>query len=292
MTNEPENQEQKDQTNIATAPENTATVDVLSLAGDGAAPQQSGDAERIAALERELQQERVEKGRLRQTSDELRKAQEEIARLKAENASLSQRRPSDFLSDEERAAIDPDQLAVIDKLVKGRMGDASAAVKAEADQLREELHRRDASAAQMAKAQFNAEVERLAPGLAAAINDRRADWEKWSSAPRRAASVAMAFKSLDAATVAEFLQEFAQSNGVQANVDGLAARPGTSYSPRGGNHPVSVGGDQTTYTVEQFSEAMRQASDDYNAGRITADDYRAIKKKFDTALNEGRVVPK
>ena len=74
MTDEPENQEQIEQTNTATAPENTAPVDVLSLAGDGAAPQHSGDAERIAELERELQQERVEKGRLRQTSDELRKA--------------------------------------------------------------------------------------------------------------------------------------------------------------------------------------------------------------------------
>ena len=147
-----------------------------------------------------------------------------------------------------------------------------------------------AEAAQRAKAQFNAEVERLAPGLAAAVREHAAEWQKWAASPIRAASVAQAFASNDAGTVAEFLGAFAQSNGIRANGDGIAARPSSSYSPRGGSHPVSTGGDTATYTVDQYSEAMRRAGEDYNAGKITADDYRAIKKKFETALNEGRIV--
>jgi hypothetical protein len=141
-----------------------------------------------------------------------------------------------------------------------------------------------------AAAQFNAEVERLAPGLSAAISERKEDWLKWVGSPRRSASVAAAFKSYDAATVAEFLQEFAQAKGIQANGNGAAARPNSSFSPRGGNHPVSKGGDSTIYTVEQYSKELRKASDDFDAGRITQDEYRAITKKFDTALSEGRIV--
>jgi hypothetical protein len=292
--NEQKNQETTETTQTTTTP---VAADALSPVAAGNPQTQTqapvGDAQRIAELERELQQERVEKGRLRQTNDELRSAKEEIARLKAENARLAQRKPSDYLTDEERAELDDKQLAAIDKVVQGRVGDMSAAQKAENDRLREEIARRDANIAASAKAQFNAEVERLAPGLAAAVNEHAAEWQKWAASPRRAASVAAAFQQNDAATVAEFLQEFVQSKGIQANGDGIAARPRTSFSPTGGSHPVQTGErDTATYTVDQYSEAMRRAGDDLNAGRITTEQYRAIRQKFNTALNEGRIVPR
>lgn len=250
-----------------------------------------GQADRIAQLERELQQERVEKGRLRQTNDELRKAQEEIARLKAENAKLSTRRPDDYLSAEEREKIDADQLAVIDKVVQGRMGDASAAVKAENDRLREEMARRNASEAEMRKAQFDAEVERIAPGLVAAISDGHiGEWQKWRGERRRASSVNDAFATFDAATAADFIMEFAEAHGIRAQEDGVAARPQTSYSLRGGNRPPAKRGDANVYTVEQVSQALRAAASDYEAGRITIEERRAIQKKYDAAYAEGRVV--
>lgn len=269
-----------------------ATASAASMLMAPAETPADGGAARIAELERELQQERVEKGRLRQTNDELRKAQEEIARLKAENAKLSTRRPGDYLSDEERGVIDEGQLAVIDKLVQGRMGDASAAARAENERLRDEMARRDAEAVSMRKAQFDAEVERLAPGLVDAVMaGHRDEWFKWGSERRRAASVKAAFDTLDAETAAEFIRDFAEAKGIRAQGDGVAARPPSSYSLRGGSRPASTGGDTATYTVEQYGQALRQAADDFSAGRITAEDYRAIKRKFDTALNEGRVVP-
>lgn len=286
------NEENTEQAQGAEQQAETAAVSAASML---AAPQTEGDghSDRIAELERELQQERVEKGRLRQTNDELRKAQEEIARLKAENAKLSARKPTDYLSDKERETIDAEQLAVIDKLVQGRMGDASAAVKAENERLREEMARREASAVEMRKAQFDAEVERIAPGLSAAISDGHMDeWNKWRAERRRASSVNDAFRAFDAATAADFIMEFAETHNIRAGGDGVAARPQTSYPLRGGSRPAARQGDTATYTVEQYSEALRRAGDDYNAGRITADEYRAIKKKFDTALNEGRIVPR
>lgn len=291
MANEQENQEQTTQetTQTTAAPVAADALSPANLNGETQTQQPSGDAQRIADLERQLQQERVEKGRLRQTNDELRKAQEELARLKAENATLRQRRPSDFLSDEEKELLDDGQLAAIDKVVRGRVGEVSATQKAENDRLREELAQRDAAMVRTAKAQFNAEVERLAPGLAGAVSEHSAEWQKWVGSPRRAASVASAFANNDAATVVEFLQEFAQSKGIRANGDGIAARPSSSFSPAGGSHPVQTGGDTATYTLEQYNAEMRRASEDVNAGRITADEYRAIKKKFDTALNEGRI---
>lgn len=287
--------EQKEQTTQNTTPTTAAeTVDVSSLAAPApaatAAPATDPRDAEIAELKHRLQIESAEQGRLRKANDELRKLQEENARLKAENANLSQRTPSDILSDEERALLDDKQLAAIDKLVKGRMGDMSAAQKAEQDRLREELQRRDATLAATAKAQFNAEVERIVPGLAALVNENRDAWAKWSSDRRRAASIAQAFASYDAGTVAEFLSEFVKSNGIRANGDGVAARPSTSFSPTGGSHPVQTGGDTATYTLEQYNTELRKASDDVAAGRITTDEYRAIKKKFDTALSEGRVV--
>lgn len=291
--NEQTNQETTETTQTTTTPVAADALSPVAAGNQQTQPQPSGDAQRIAELERELQQERVEKGRLRQTNDELRSAKEEIARLKAENARLAQRKPSDFLTPEEREQLDEKQLAAIDKVVQGRVGDMSAAQKAENDRLREEIARRDANIAASAKAQFNAEVERLAPGLAATVNEHAAEWQKWAASPRRAASVAAAFQQNDAATVAEFLQEFVQSKGIQANGDGIAARPRTSFSPTGGSHPAQTDErDTATYTVDQYGEALRRAGEDLTAGRITSEQYRAIKQKFTTALNEGRIVPR
>lgn len=247
------------------------------------------DAE-IAELKHRLEVESAEQGRIRKANDELRKMQEENARLKAEIETFKQRRFGDNLTPEERAGIDEDQFAAIGKAVEGRINALTASQKEENDRLRQEIARRDASMAQSVVAQFNAEVDRLAPGLAAAVGEHGDEWKKWATDRRRAASVAQAFASNDAEMVATFLQEFAESKGIRANGDGLAARPNSSFSPRGGSHPVSTGGDTATYTVEQYSQAMRRASNDFSAGRITADEYRAIKKKFDTALKEGRIV--
>lgn len=283
--------EQKEQTTHTTAAE---AIDVSSLAAPAPAQSPTGGADprdaEIAELKHRLEVESAEQGRLRKANDELRKLQDEIARLKAENAKLSVRSPGDYLTDEERAILDDKQLAAIDKVARGRINDAVAEQRAESDRLREELQKRDASMAASARAQFNAEVERIAPGLAALASENRDAWQKWSNDRRRAASVAQAFASYDAGTVAEFLNEFVKSNGIRANGGGVAARPSTSFSPTGGSHPAQIGGDTSTYTVEQYSEALRRAADDYGAGRITADDYGAIKKKFNTALNEGRIV--
>lgn len=280
-------QEHNDNTNQ----EQSIAAEATSLANfTQQAPQGGQDADRIAELERELQQERVEKGRLRQTNDELRQLKEELSKLKAENASLKQRKPSDYLTEEERGELDAAQLAVIDKVVQGRVGDMSEMQRAENERLRAELAKRDANMAASIAAQFNAEVERIVPGLPAAITEHKTEWDKWASSPRRAASVVNAFKNHDAVTVAEFFHEFAQANGIRANWNSNAARPNSSFSPRGGNHPLSTGGDMSTYTLEQYNAEMRKASDDVNAGRITPDQYRAIKHKFDTALNEGRVI--
>lgn len=257
---------------------------LMSQTGDG-----RQDGGRIAELERQLQQERVEKGRLRQTNDELRAAKEEIARLKAENERLTGRgRASDYLSDEERSEIDDRQLSVIEKMVDGRLGEA----KAESAKLREEIARRDASIAGEREKAFNERVEALVPGLVASITgEHREEWTKWSGARRRAASVADAFARLDADTVAEFLGEFASEIGIRADGDGAAARPRTSHSYRGGaGREGAQRGDQTVYTVEQYGEELRRASADYDAGRISLDERRAVERKFDRALAEGRVV--
>lgn len=262
------------------------------LAGTDTDAADPRDAE-IARLKHRIESEFAEQGRVRKANEQIAHLNEEIARLKAENAKLSMRRPGDYLDDKDREKIDAEQLAVIDKLVQGRMGDASAAVKAENERLRDEMARRDASAVEMRKAQFDAEVERMAPGLVAAISDGHIDeWNRWRAERRRASSVNDAFKTFDAATAADFIMEFAEAKGIRAGADGVAARPQTSYSLRGGSRPAPRQGDTATYTVEQYSEALRRAGDDFNAGRITADEYRAVKKKFDTALSEGRIVPR
>lgn len=257
---------------------------LMSQSGEG-----RQDRGRIAELERQLQQERVERGRLKQTGEELRVAKEEIARLKAENESLTRRgRASDYLSEEERSEIDARQLGVIEKMVDGRLGEA----KAESARLREEIARRDASLAGERERAFNERVEALVPGLVASITgERREAWMKWAGARRRAASVRDAFSSLDADTVADFLGEFASETGIRADGDGAAARPRTSHSFTGGaGREGAPKGDSTVYTVEQYGEELRRAASDYDAGRITLEERRAVERKFDKALAEGRVV--
>lgn len=269
-------------------------IDISSLAVPNDTAGAAGGADprdvEIAELKHRLQVESAEQGRLRKANEELRRLQEENARLKSENEKLTQRKLSDLLTEEEKSAFDSQQLASLDKALSAKFSDLDAARKAETDRIREELKRRDATIAAGAKAQFNAEVERLAPGLAALVNENVEAWRRWSGDRRRKASVAQAFADHDAATVAEFLGEFVTSSGIRANGGGVAARPGSSFSPIGGSHPVTTGGDTTTYTLAQYNAEMRKAADDLNAGRITVDEYRGIKKKFDTALAEGRIV--
>lgn len=289
MTDEQTQEQQATQEVETTA---TETFDASSLAAAPAAPEAGDprDAE-IAELKRQLQQERVERGRLGKANDELRQRDEEIARLRAENEKLSARKPSDFLTDDEKKLLDEEQLNAIDKLARGRVNDALAGVKADNERLREQLRLNAESAAASAKARFNAEVERLAPGLAAVVNEHKADWQKWSGDKRRAASVAAAFADNDADTVASFLQEFVEQKGIPTQGDGLAARPQTSFSPRGGSRPAPTKGDQSVYTVDQVNKALRAAADDYAAGKITIEERKAIQKKYDAAYAEGRVVP-
>lgn len=268
-------------------------ADVLSSLSPVAPQAVAGaDAARIAELERELQQERVEKGRLRQTNDELRQAREEIARLKAENARYATRNPGDFLSNDEKELIDEGQLNAIDKLVQGRVSEVKSAADAENARLREALRQRDEREAADRQTQFSAAVESIAPGLAALVDGHGEAWKKWAGDKRRAASVAQAFQTRDAETVAEFLKEFVETNGIQATGGGVAARPPTTYSPRGGNRPAERAGDTTVYTLDEFNAAMRRASEEYDAGRMSLEDYRALKEKFNVALREGRVTPR
>ena len=274
-----DNEEQKELTNPVET-QGEETFDVTTLA-ESDAPQETTGNDRVVQLEKELQDMRSHQGRVRKANEELKAAREENERLKAELEKYKSRTPKDYLDDDEREIIDDAQLNALDKVIKGRMGEANAATKAENDRLHEELRA-------VSKVRFNAEVERLAPGLASAISANKDAWLKWSGAKRRAASVAAAFKEFDAETVASFFQEFAQANGISTETNALSAR--SPSAPKGGNRPVVKDGDQTVYTVAEYSAALRKAQSDRASGKISNDDYKAIIKKFDKAIEEGRIV--
>ena len=83
-----------------------------------------------------LESAKVEQGRVK-------KLAEENAKLQKQLAERTTRRPSDYLSDEERQGIDEEQRGIIDKMVDGRVSDAVASSREEIERLKAKIAERD-----------------------------------------------------------------------------------------------------------------------------------------------------
>lgn len=236
---------------------------------------------RIAELEKQLQSERVEHGRLRQALDRNAALEDELRKLK-----------SGSVAKEEAAKLTDEELKGTPREFVETAGGVAATLVAAADgrtdekikALRAEMDARDKNAflsqIGMQNAQFFNDV---APG-----GDKAAMWEKFKASNRETFAAIMS--THDVARFNMFVGSFYREIGVPNPSGGqggsAAPEPRTTVGgPQGGQ-----GGDQDgkTYTSEEYLKALEESEDKFRRdGDRKA--YEATTAVLNKALNEGRV---
>lgn len=237
-------------------------------------------------LNKQLQSERVEAGRLK-------KAQEEIARLKSENEKLASRKGEDSilasLSDEDREDIPEDYQ-------RGAAKIAQAAIKRQADEFNARLHELEeqlkASRAErggMSRREFAAQLEAAYPGFLESIQPGGDKCEAWTKYQRHNLhSIQAANQSNDFETLAYHINVFYNNFlGISAPRGSFDAAPdpeGISGAPQ----TAHVGGGKT-YTAAEYSQILEKAQEDFQSHLISASKYAEIKNELNNAFREGRI---
>ena len=266
--------------------ENVATTDTgvtgMNLGGQAAsAPMVTGNDERIAELTRELQSARVEAGRVKALSQQLKARDDEIASLKSQLETLKNAN-RDFMADlpeDMREVADPAQMKatgfIVEKLLRERD-----------EAQRERDQRREQEAMEIRKREFYARLEREFPGFLQATNpggDKQAAWEKFLQTYYP--SVNTAAQTCNFEAISNIIQLFYREIGVPVN-----RNPGTTVTPTPGfSDGGAPGGEGHVYSFAEYQAALEKAGSDYREGRIDQAKYRALRAELDGALNSGRV---
>lgn len=264
-----------------------------ALSGNGAAGGNAGgDATdwkaKYEEMERKFQSAQVEQGRVK-------KLAEENAKLQKQLADRTTRRPSDYLSDEERKEIDDAQRGIIDKMVDGRLSDAMAANRDEIEALRAQIAQRDAEREQREQREAAAARQDCAQKIESAFpgffrdavlegGDKHAAWQKYLCF--NAASVTTAFKACDFETLSWHIRNFYNTEvGIPPPSGGTgAAAP--DPSPTGGGQRVHAETGKI-YTAQEYAELEKKAMQLRRMGDFEG--YRKLDAELNNILTEGRV---
>lgn len=257
-----------------------------ALSGNGAAGGNAdGDATdwkaKYEEAQRQLQSAKVEQGRVK-------KLDEENKRLQKQLDERTSRRPSDYLSDEERKEIDDAQRGIIDKMVDGRVSDAMAANRDEIEALRAQIAQRDQHEAAATRQQFAQRIEREFPGfLRDAVTeggDKYAAWVKYQRF--NAATISAAVNACDFDTLSWHIRNFYNTEvGIPPPSGGTgAAAP--DPSPTGGGTSVAVKPGKV-YTWDEIDKLYDEI--EVLRSRGDREGMKRLSDEVEKAQREGRV---
>lgn len=239
---------------------------------------------KFEALEKTLQSERVEAGRLK-------KAQEEIARLKSENEKLSARSSEDNilnnLSEEDREDIPEDYQRGAAKIARIAIEQRDAEWNAKFAELKNQINA-NKSVNNISESDFIEQLNNAYPGFLGSTKPGGDKYEAWLNYQRpNAASIREAMQSKDYETLAYHISNFYNNFlGISAPRSSVNATP----DPRNtsGISQSYIGGGKT-YSLDEYSRIMEKAQDDFQNQLISVSKYTEIKNELTNAYREGRV---
>jgi hypothetical protein len=231
-----------------------------------------------------LESAKVEQGRVK-------KLAEENAKLQKQLAERTTRRPSDYLTDEERKGIDDDQRGIIDKMVDGRVSDAVAASREEIAALKAQLAQQNAERDERDNARRKRELderfEREFPGLAAQIGPGGDKQSAWANYRRfNGASIDAALASFDFDALAWHVNKFFTDELGIAPPSGGKAPAAPDPGNIGGGKPVTVKPGKT-YTWDEI-DALYDQIEELRA-RGDREGMKRLAEEVELAQREGRV---
>lgn len=251
--------------------------------GDGAAIDYRAEYEK---LQKQLQGERVEAGRLK-------KANEENAALRKRIEELENRRGID----EAVEALPEDLREIPDDLKQGAAAMAKHMIdksNAERDARLREIESRfeeDAQRRRMdAMRAFMVRIEANYPGFIRGVSEGGDKQKAWADYQRHnAATISQALDGGDFDTLSYHIKQFYSSIGL--------ASPSGSGEPAT-PEPRSIGGGETmpqgmnpgrTYSVDEYKRILDDAQTKFQNQRLTYREYSAICGELTKAYREGRV---
>lgn len=227
-----------------------------------------------------LESAKVEQGRVK-------KLAEENAKLQKQLAERTTRKPSDYLSDEEREGIDAEQRGIIDKMVDGRVSDAVASNREEIEALKARIAERDERDCERRKLALDERFEREFPGLAAQIGpggDKYAAWMRYRR--YHGPSIDAALAACDFDILAYHVRNFFKSElGIEPPSGGTAPaapEPGNI----GGGKPVAITPGKT-YTWDEIDNLYDEI--EVLRARGDREGMRRLSDEIEKAQREGRV---
>lgn len=225
---------------------------------------------RIAQLEKELNDERVERGRNKKLSEEISALKEKLSRYESEEA---RRDASNELTDEQLNGL-PREYADLAATVAQKV---NASSRDSVDDIRQQLDtiKRD---------RFYSEIERANDGLFEAIGeggDKKAAWDDYVSANEETYNAIIGSGNVDRFN--RFVRGFYSDLGVPPSRNGYAVDP---FSVGADSVPSPVNNGKK-YSAAEISAMENRAMELRRSGKY--DEYRKLRDEIDDAISAGRI---
>lgn len=243
--------------------------------GDSAATGESAEAKRIAELEKELQTNRVEFGRLKMANERIAALEEQLAKANARNA------------EEDAMSSIPEDVrnAVPDEVVRTQVAlqtKSDARHAKEMEELREQIAKRDREV-------FADRIERSYPGFLASTSEGGVNHDTWARYQRfNKGSIVAAYREMDFDTLSYHIDQFCREVGIRNPSEGQGSY--ATPDPRTIGGGVSGGEnakDGVTYTYDEYIALY----DKVEAAREKGDyaEMKRLNSEIANAPKEGRV---
>lgn len=237
-------------------------------------------------LQKQLQGERVETGRLKKANEEnaaLRKRLDELtARLGVEEA--LEDLPSDL------GELPDDYKKGAAALAKHMVDKANAERDAKLKEMEARFEEGEKRHRVEAMGSFVNQIERTYPGFIKSISDGGDKQEAWVNYQRHnAATIKAALAEGDFDTLSYHIRQFYSSLGLNAPSGQEETAAPDPRAIGGGEQAQMLAGSGKTYSVEDWKRTMDEAQTKFQRQQISYKDYAAICAELMKASREGRV---
>ncbi len=239
-------------------------------------------------LQKQLQGERVETGRLKKANEEnaaLRKRLEEL------EARMGEEEAYNALPDRLKEELPDDYKQGAAALAKHMVDKANAERDAKLKEMEERLAQDEERRRVEAMGNFAERIKAAYPDFIKSVSDGGDKKEAWVKYQRNnAETIKAALAECDFDKLSYHIQQFYRSLGL--NVPSGNREETAAPEPRaigGGDTARLAAGTGKTYTVEEWKRTMDEAQTKHQSGQLSSKDYSAICAELTKAYQEGRV---
>ena len=238
--------------------------------------EQPADTRTPEEIEREANNQRVEAGRVKALSAQLKAKNEENANLRAEIEQLktAQLKPIDRVSQEMRDRIDADTLNETCSVVGQEFAPRFKKQEEDLQKLAERFDQQDRARAEKA---FLDGVEARCPGFLAATAENGPNvnaWYNFLSSGKNRETAEFAIRTFNTDIMCDLINRFYSEGGVSTGNGGATPSPSRSESGYG------VGLNNRSITQEERAQILDEAWRDLRDGRIDRKKYDAIRDEM------------